>query len=58
MFLILSALTAAFAWRIGEPWTAGLLVAGNVIDNVYPILHQRNKCARVRHSAVTRDTLV
>jgi hypothetical protein len=53
MFLILSALTSAFAWRIGEPWTAALLIAGNVIYNVYPILHQHDKRARVRHSSPT-----
>jgi hypothetical protein len=51
MFLILSALTTVFAWRIGELWTAALLIVGNVIYNVYPILHQRAKRARVRHRA-------
>lgn len=46
LFLILSALTSIYALRIGEPWTAALLLAGNVIYNVYPILHQRHKRAR------------
>lgn len=47
MFLIVSALTAAFALRIGEVSTAALLIVGNVIYNVYPILHQRAKRARI-----------
>jgi len=48
MFLILSALTTVWALRIGEAWMAALLVAGNVVYNVYPILHQRQKRARAR----------
>jgi len=47
MFLILSALTALFALQLGERWMAALLLAGNVVYNVYPILHQRNKRARI-----------
>jgi len=52
MFLILSALTSVYALRIGEPLTAALLLAGNVIYNVYPILHQRSKRARARHVSI------
>ncbi len=57
MFLILSALTTAFALRIGEHGTAALLIAGNVIYNVYPILHQRNKRARHCASEARRASL-
>jgi hypothetical protein len=52
MFLILSALTTVHALRIEEPWTAALLLVGNVIYNVYPILHQRRKRARARHAVM------
>lgn len=58
MFLILSALTSVYALRIGEPGTAALLLAGNVVYNVYPILHQRRKRARARHVAIATERCI
>jgi hypothetical protein len=47
-FFLAGTFTALFAARIGEPVFAALLAILNVAFNLYPVLHQRYKRARLR----------
>jgi hypothetical protein len=46
-FLLAGFLTTAYAWRLGEAWSAGALFLGNTVFNLFPVLLQRYKRVRV-----------
>jgi hypothetical protein len=55
--LIAGLLTGLFSMSLGEMWFAVWITFGNVVFNLYPILHQRYKRARLRYwSARLRTT--
>ena len=54
--LIGGLITAWFSMTLGEPWFAGWITIGNVVFNLYPILHQRDKRARLRLSSTRPRT--
>ena len=49
-------LTGWFSVSLGELWFAAWITTGNVAFNVYPILHQRYKRARLRLSSASLRT--
>ena len=52
-FFLAGSFTAVFAARIGEPVFAALIAILNVAFNLYPVMHQRYKRARLRRPADT-----
>jgi hypothetical protein len=54
--LIAGLLTGWFSVSLGEIWFAAWITIGNVVFNLYPILHQRYKRARLRFSSATLRT--
>jgi hypothetical protein len=46
VLFLMGVCTQAFAWRTGQIAWAVVLTVGNVIFNLYPVLHQRHKRAR------------
>jgi hypothetical protein len=49
-FLLAGFSSAAYAWRLGEAGLSTALVFGNIVYNLYPVLHHRYKRARLAHS--------
>ncbi|HYP09800.1 MAG TPA: hypothetical protein VER03_26485 [Bryobacteraceae bacterium] len=50
VLLLAGLLTAVFALALNELTRAALLIPGNIAFNLYPVMHQRYKRARLRRS--------